>query len=208
MKQNAGFPGRLWEETVKGMKDESGQVIIVTAFSLVAILASVGLAVDVGTMYRARRVLQSAADAGAIAAAVELPYGDATAAAQADAASNGITNGSNGATVTVNNPPLSGPNAGNSAYVEVIASQSESLFFMRALGKTSATVSARAVATLSPSQNCIYTLGTSGTDILINGSDTLTAPNCGIIDDSSYSQALLLNGSVTLTAKSIGVVGN
>src|SRR5208283_2269422 len=117
------------QKTIRTMKGESGQVLILTALCLTVVVSFVGLAVDVGMLYRAERVMQTAADAGAIAAAFELPFGDATAAARADAALNGVTNGSNGATVTVNNPPLSGPNAGNSSYVEVIASQSQTLFF-------------------------------------------------------------------------------
>ena len=193
---------------MKRVNDDCGQVLILTALCLTVLISSLGLAVDVGMLYHAKRLMQTAADAGAIAAAYELPFGDATAAARADAALNGVTNGSNGATVTVNNPPLSGPNAGNSSYVEVIASQSQTLFFLSVLNTSTATVSARAVGTLAASQNCIYTLGKSGTDFLINGSGNLTAASCTIIDDSSNSQALLLNGSATLTAKSIGVVGN
>lgn len=205
---HAGSAGRLSEETLKTIKDDSGQVMILTALGLVLLLGATGLAVDVGTLYRAKRVAQAAADSGAITAAMELPFGDATTAARADASLNGVTNGSNGATVTVNNPPLAGPNAGNASFVEVIASTSQSLFFLNILNKTSTSVNARAVATLSASQNCIYTLGTSGTDFLINGSGYLTASTCSIIDDSSNSQALLLNGSALVTARSIGIVGN
>src|SRR5208283_153114 len=131
-------------KTIRTMKGESGQVLILTALCLVVVVGSVGIAVDVGMLYRAKRIMQTAADAGAIAAGFELPFGDATAAAKADAALNGVTDGSNGATVTVNNPPLSGPNAGNSGYVEVIASQSQPLYFLRVFNKSSATVSARA----------------------------------------------------------------
>jgi hypothetical protein len=54
----------------------------------------------------------------------------------------------------------------------------------------------------------MYTLATSGTGILMNGTVDLTAATCSIIDDSSNSsQALLANGNVTLAARSIGVVG-
>ena len=193
---------------MKRFGDENGQVLIMIALTMVALLGFLGLAADVGIMYWQKRILQAAADSGAIAAAEEIQYGDARAAAQADAALNGVTVGVKGATVAVNNPPLTGPHAGNSSYVEVIASESQPLFFLNILNQNAATIKARAVAAFVPGPYCIYTLNTSGTDFLMNGSNSLTVQNCAIIDDSSSSQAMLINGSDTLDAQSIGIVGN
>ena len=96
---------------------ERGQALLLVVFSMALLLGFVGFAVDVGMLFRTRQVLQTAADSAAIAGAAEINYSDYNAAAQAAATQNGITNGVNGATVTVNYPPLSGPNKGKAGYV-------------------------------------------------------------------------------------------
>jgi Flp pilus assembly protein TadG len=195
---------------MKILRDESGQTLIFVALSMTCILGFVGLATDVGTLFHAKRNVQIAADAAAIAGAAELPYGttDMTTAAQDASAQNGFTNGSNNVVVTVNTPPQAGVYKGVAGYVEAIVTQPQPTFFMKLFKRTSMTVAARAVASNGASNGCIYTLGTSGTDILMNGNVDLTATSCSIIDDSSNaSQALLANGNVTLDAQSIGVVG-
>src|ERR1035437_9302695 len=130
---------------MKLLQDERGQTIILAALCFTMLLGFVALAVDVGLMFRAKRVMQTAADSGAIAGAEELNYADVTAAAQADAARNGVTNGSDGATVAVNNPQLQGPHTGSAGYVEVIVSQSQATYFMNVFSRGSMTVSGRAV---------------------------------------------------------------
>jgi Flp pilus assembly protein TadG len=190
---------------MKILRDESGQTLIFVALGLTCILGLVGVATDVGLLFHFKRNLQIAADSAAVAGAWQLKLSGTTvtSAATAAAAKNGISSG-----VSVHNGPTSGPHTGNAAYVEVIITQSEPLFFARVLGLTSMNVAARAVATNGVSSNCIYTLGASGTDIVMNGTVDLTASSCSIIDDSSdSSSALLANGNVTLDAKSIGVVG-
>ena len=52
-----------------------GQVIVIFAISLVALLAAAGIAFDIGRFYSERRFLQNAADAGALAAANALGQG-------------------------------------------------------------------------------------------------------------------------------------
>lgn len=87
--------------------------------------------------------MQTAADSAAMAAAQELNYGDAVAAGQTDAA----TNGQNGVTATINNPPRSGPNINDVNYVEPIVPQPQSTFFLRALGLQSINVTFRPLTT-------------------------------------------------------------
>lgn len=167
-----------------------------------------GFAVDVGAMFHAKRMLQTAADAAALAGASEMNYGTTTASAKAATAQNGITDGVSGATVTVHNPPTSGPHSGVATFVEVIVSQSEPTFFMKLFHLTSMTVSARAVAGIGPASGCIYTLDPSGIDIGMTGSGSLSMPDCGIVIDSASSNALNLTGSGTIAAQSIGIVGS
>ena len=60
---------------------KNGQTLITVAVVMVVLLAMVGVAFDVGHMYRERRQLQNAADAGALAGAWEICFGDPALAA-------------------------------------------------------------------------------------------------------------------------------
>ena len=84
---------------------------------MVALIGCTGLAVDMGYMEHEKTKMQTAADAAAIAGASVQAGGASviTAAADEDSSLNGFTSGSGGTTVTVNNPPLSGPNSGDRA---------------------------------------------------------------------------------------------
>ncbi len=189
------------------LRDESGQAMVLTLLCMTCLLGFVGLAADVGTLFYAKRNLQIAADSAAIAGAAELNYGDVTAAAQAAAAQNGVTIGTNGGAVTINLTPVSGAYAGQAGYVEAIVSQNQPTFFMKMFGIASQTVTARAVATLGNSHSCIYTLGATGVGIGLTGNADMSLTNCGVVVDSSSNDALSLTGNVTLDAQSIGIVG-
>jgi hypothetical protein len=67
----------LKEEQMNVQKQsrQRGQVLVLVALSLLALLAFVALAIDGGHIYRERRLMQNAADAGALAGAYELCYG-------------------------------------------------------------------------------------------------------------------------------------
>jgi hypothetical protein len=138
---------------------DSGQVLVITALCLVVLLGFLGLATDVGYLRFMKQESQKAADAAAMAGAMEIVNGgDPTTAAQYDAALNGFTHGTDGVSIAVNNPPLSGPNTGESAYVEVIVQDNVPTLFMKVLGRNSGGVAARAVAALTSGPNCIYSL--------------------------------------------------
>ena len=128
-------------------------------------------------------------------------------AGQADATSNGYINGQNGVVVTINNPPLSGPNAGKSGYVEAIVSRPEPTFFLRVLGMTTVTIQARAVSNVGNGPNCIYVLDPSASSaVSFNGNINLQS-NCGMLVDSTSSSGLYVNGNVNITEPQTGVVG-
>jgi len=167
-----------------------------------------GLAVDVGTLFRAKRILQTAADAGAIAGTAELYYNDWESAAKAAAAQNGVTDGTNGYTVVAHNPPQSGAHTTSTKFVEVIATQAAPTFFMKLFHITSMNVSARAVSGNGPGSSCIFTLDASGNDIGLSGSGDLNMPDCGILVNSASSNALTISNNANLTAQSIGIVGS
>jgi Flp pilus assembly protein TadG len=203
-------PTPHWGRVMRRLKDESGQVLVLTVLSMSLLIGFLALAVDVGTLFRAKRLMQTAADSAAIAGAQEYPYGDWNAAAVAAAAQNGVVV-ANGDVVTVNPKPLSGPFIGQNGYVEVIVSQRQPTFFAKiftgSMFRNSVAVTARAVATLGQNQNCVYTLGATGQDVSVTGNAAISIAKCGIVDDSSSSNALSITGNATLDAKMIGIVG-
>ncbi len=192
----------------KRLVDESGQALVITALCMTCLLGFVAIAADVGIMLREKRLAQIAADGAAIAGAADLSYGNATTSARAAAAQNGFTNGSGGATVTVNAPPSFGAYATQQGYVEVIISQAQPTLFMGLFGRSSMTVAARAVAANGPGTGCIYALSSSGPAITGSGGASLSDPSCGVIVDSSSNNGLSLSGGASISVKSIGIVGS
>src|SRR5438477_8400619 len=105
---------------------EEGQAVVLFAIMMLALLFAVGLAIDAGQLYSAKRAEQEAADAAAFAGAVVLYQqgtgAEAIAAARSDALTNGYVSGggcllaspgpcydaATQTTVTGNWPPLSG----------------------------------------------------------------------------------------------------
>ncbi len=184
-----------------------GQVIVLVCISLVAMMGMIGVVTDFSFMQHQKNMMQTAADSAAMAGSEELAYGDQVAAGKADAAINGYTDGANSVSVTINNPPSTGPNAANSAYVEAIVSKPEPTYFMRALGVGTLTVSARAVAYEGSGPNCIYVLNPSAPGAFSANGNVDVSSGCGLLVDSSSSSGLSVVGNVSITAPSIGVVG-
>jgi Flp pilus assembly protein TadG len=89
-----------------GRGQERGQVVVIFALALVALVAMVGLVLDGGSAFAQRRDQQNAADLAALAGANDyLLTSDSAAAfvrARAVASQNGFTDGANGVTVNVN----------------------------------------------------------------------------------------------------------
>jgi hypothetical protein len=179
------------------------------------------LGVDVGMLFHAKRNVQIAADAAATAAAVDYLYKGSTTSAQAagKAAStqNGITDGSGGASVTINTPPVYGPNAGASGVFEAIVTDPNPTIFMSgfsalfnqgASSLSSVTVAARAVAGVIPGTTCLYLTNASGAAFSSQGNATINASGCGIYVNSSSNDAMSTNGnSVSITAGYVNVAG-
>jgi Flp pilus assembly protein TadG len=71
---------RFCGNRVQALGDQSGQALVLVAFSMVDLIGFVGLAIDVGNAYVTQRELQKAADAAALAGAQELPNAAAAVA--------------------------------------------------------------------------------------------------------------------------------
>jgi hypothetical protein len=184
-----------------------GQVIVLVCVSLIAIMGMIAVVTDFSFLQDQRNMMQTAADSAAMAGSEELNYGDQVAAGRADAASNGYTNGTGSVTVAINNPPTLGPNTSNSAYVEAIVTKSEPTYFLRVLGVSTVSVSARAVAYEGNGPNCIYVLNPSASNAMSASGSASVTSGCGVLVDSTASNGLAITGNATITAPTIGVVG-
>lgn len=126
---------------------ERGQVLVIFALALVAIVAMTGLVLDGGSTFVQRRSMQNVADAAALAGAYDYVNNansaSAIAAAQAAAAANGYTNGSNGVVVNVS---LSGPDSDGATYVTASITKPHPNSFSGIVGMASWNVSTTAQA--------------------------------------------------------------
>jgi hypothetical protein len=210
---------------------ESGQVIVFTCLSMGVLLGFMGLAIDVGRIFRARRDLQLAADAAATAAALDYHYNlsvtSARTAGRAASSANGYTNGTvvgpGTVQVTISMPPSRGPfaSAGYSSYAEALVEAPQAGMFMGYLGFPSFNVGARAVAGNPPGKGCMFVVG-SGPDTLdlkgkysiagmSGGQPTCTAgqqQTCGIYVASTDAAAVKVTGNAgCVNANFVDVAG-
>jgi hypothetical protein len=181
--------------------------MILVSVAVIAIMGMIGVVADVGYLQHQRNMMQTAADSAAMAGAEELNYGDLVAAGKADAATNGYTDGQGSVSVTINNPPSTGPNTASSGYVEAIVSKPEPTYFLRVLGLGSITVSARAVADNGNGPNCIYAMDPTASGAMSANGNASIQSTCGLLIDSSSASALTAGGNSSISAPSIEVVG-
>lgn len=186
-----------------------GQILVLSALSMVVLMGFAAVAIDIGSLWNTKRRMQTAADAAAVAGARELKNGnDPVAAARLDASQNGFTHSSNGIVVTVNHPPKIGGYSADNTAVETVISQARPTFFMRVLKINSVAVSARAVARAGKSNGCIWIMDPSANNALVvSGSGSITS-SCSIQVNSSSSDAMNLSGGACITGPTVNIVGN
>jgi Putative Flp pilus-assembly TadE/G-like len=202
-------------------RNQRGQVVILMALSIFAILGVAALAIDGSFMYEKRNRLHAAADAAAKSAALEVRRGNfSQPSLQAFAEEEVEAMGFDPSIVlSVNCPPATGPYAGGScgttsSYVEVIVGESTPTFFANVLGFASMTPTARAVAGSADDSDCIITLGTSGTGLKMRSGAEINSPTCSISVNSPAAgggappaYGIDLCCGAQITSSSIGVVG-
>jgi Flp pilus assembly protein TadG len=185
---------------------EEGQAVVLFAILMLALLFAVGLAIDAGQLYSAKRTEQEAADAAAFAGAVVLYQqgtgADAIAAARSDALTNGYSSGAcapstpgpcvdaaTQTTVTVNWPPLAGTYAGNTKHVEV-------------------EITRQVKTSLVPAQaafNPVRARGVAGSEPLNNGYAIMAlnrSNQCGSFNASPGAEMYLYGGGILVNSTS------
>jgi hypothetical protein len=177
-------------------------------------LGFIGMATDVGSLFKDKRTLQTAADHAAIMGALNLGSSNWQTIATNATTVDGYTNGSNGVTVTVPATP-NWPSSNfyhQANYVEVTITKTEPTIFLALFGHPSITVLARAVATNQGAGNgCVYTLNTSGVGLKVQGDPGIDAPTCAFNVASGDDNAVVEIGNGCqgcIQTSSISVVGN
>ncbi len=121
-------------------RDESGQSLILFALGLAVLLGMAAMTIDVGLAYVARRDMQNATDAAALAGADLLLEGQSSGLAKNAARDLALQNGYDGTAadvkVTINLPPTSGPHSGDSDFIEVIIAHPIDTVLASAFGLT------------------------------------------------------------------------
>jgi Flp pilus assembly protein TadG len=208
---------RVWRE-------ESGQILPITAMCLALLLGMLAIAIDVGQLLYVRRQMQTLADSLALAGANEIAQCSGTAdcsimqaATSAAATEDGYSSytsspncgavAATGLTISVNNPPCaiaSDPNNGSKSYVEVVVTMQQNAFFAGFLGFSKIPISARAESGGASSNTpCVGLTGTSGEVLNIN-SGTLTMSNCALSFNASTAT---INNCNNINAKAVNLPG-
>jgi len=199
---------RLWS------REDRGQALFIIAAALGGLLLGIGLALDTGQLFVARRAAQTAADAGAWAGATILYSGGSAAqartAAADDATRNGYTDGGF-ISVTTASPPTSGTYANDPGYIEVtITEQVLTRFLFGASGgRTAVTVHAVAgVARSGTGQAVIVTRSSGSATFRLLSSTRFTITGGGTNTNTTNNNAISIGSGGQLTATFHRVTGN
>src|SRR6266571_2914981 len=179
----------LW---IRFGRDQSGNYAVLTALTAPVLLGIAGLGTEVGVWSVKHQTMQSAADSGAVSAAVAyyIQGNNSNLSVQANAVASpyGFVNGTNGVTVTVNQPPKSGTHTTTAGAVEVIITQPQTRLFSAMWDSQSMTLSARAVAIPASSwggTGCVAALsGSASGAIGTQGNAQIALNNCSMFDNS------------------------
>ncbi len=199
---------RRWTGALVG--DRAGGVLIYTAIVTPTLLGFTGLSVDVGLWQANKRVVQAAVDAAAIAGVLEVKRAGANgliqAAAERDAATNGY-NADGGDVLIFRYPPETGLAIGDMSAIEVIIQRTAATFFSRLFLPNAVTISARAVARFDIDDTCIWSLNPTMRGAVRIAGGAQVQLGCGILINSSDTEALSQSGSSCLSASRLKVAG-
>ncbi|MEP6508001.1 MAG: pilus assembly protein TadG-related protein [Gemmatimonadales bacterium] len=194
-----------------GRAERKGAVLALVAVSTVGLLSLLALAIDGGALQREKRLIQTAADAGALAGAVEIfrnRTDSVSFAANSETSRNGFANGANGNTITVTWPSTSARYSG-SKFVTVEVSRVVPTNLANIFGQNAVTVRATATAGIVLAEYCFIVLDPTGNHTLeVNNQAKLIGSGCGIDVNSTSATGAYASGQAQISAPSIGVSGS
>ncbi len=186
---------------------------------MIGLIGITGLAIDGSRAYSDRRQAQNAADTAALAASLSNVRGDTnwSAVGLERAASNGYDNNGTTNIVNVYNPPVEGPYAGDTQYVQVIITSHLGTLFGRVVGIEQVTNTVQAVARVDPPEftemyfgNAIVGLAPHECKaVKYQGNANTTLKGGGLFVNSDCKDAAFFNNSsaAVLKAPSLNAVG-
>jgi Putative Flp pilus-assembly TadE/G-like len=190
-----------------------GNIAALTALMMPAIIGTAGLASDTIQWTLTKRMMQRAADSGAIAGAYALSQATTNGAAAARTAALADIARNDGFTMTVapviNSPATSGSFRDSTSAVEVTLATNMQLPFSGFILTGGMPISARAVAEIVGNGDyCVLALeNTNTTGIPIGGNATVNL-GCGMMSNAPSTSSILASGSSVVTASPVAAVGN
>ena len=186
-------------------KDEGGNVLTLMGLSMIPLIGTLGLAVDVAQWISWKRDLRSAADSAAMAGGLELKNGGD--AEEVDAVVRNVLGRNTQHSYiieAVETPPTAGEFAGDASMVRVVLTTSTKLPFSSMFLTTAPTIRVESVAQASSEvANCMIALATTGTALSIGGSSSVDM-NCGLQSNSDFDATT----SDSIVAGALSAVGN
>jgi hypothetical protein len=187
--------GRIGSALRRLIGDRRGNVAIVAAMALPAMMGSFGVGTEVASWYASQHAMQNAADSAALAAASNASANYATEA-KAVAAQYGFTDGQNGVSVTASNAATC-PAGGSTCY-SVTISKAQPLLLAQFVGyggdatlagAPAKMIRAVAIATQGVIQRpyCVVALGQMGTPIQANGVPNANLSGCNLMSNGDAS---------------------
>ena len=215
MKKEGQNPSKAGSLRRKGVLLVTGAMLLTGLFGVLAI------ATDVGYFLYLKRRIQAATDASVMAAVQGFRRGDCSSPSSSDCKTlvkdyalegterNGFKDGVNNITVTVNQPPASGPYSTNDRVVEVITCQLHPTFFMPIMGTYEATACARASAGLiGEGGGCIYALNrTEPKSLHVHSTMATLDAQCEIVINSADPGGLTVDSGSCMRGESIHATG-
>lgn len=201
-----GFLGRRLR------KSRQGNVAALTAMMMPVLIGTAGLASDTIQWTLTKRMMQRAADSGAIAGAYALSQSAGANDTVRQAALRDITqNGGFSMNIApvINNPATSGSFRDATSAVEVVLATQMRLPFSGFILDDGVRISARAVAEIVGNGDyCVLALeNTDTTGIPIGGSATVNL-GCGMMSNAPSTNSVIANGAALVTASPVAAVGN
>lgn len=229
MKSRHTFRGELGQALCRASDEQHGQAMVFVVLCMTVLIGFIGMGVDMGHFHYVQRNMQTAADAAALAAAMEVRICGGVencaamqAAAQDALTENGytinnfITNCSaqpgTGLTLMIDNPSCDNPSDPNSGpqklnYVEAVITNHVPTYFGRIVGINSVTLTTRAEAERGIGGPCIYALDPTGAAAINLAVGVLVNSKCGIVDESNNADALNCLIGLGISAPSLNVTG-
>jgi Flp pilus assembly protein TadG len=200
---------------VRLLRDEAGSYLIYMTLLMPVLIGVAGLGTEGGLVLYTHQTLQGAADSAAVSAAKAYalnpsitPAGLLTQA-EAITATYGFVDGTNGVTITVNNPPTMGPYTANSNAIEVTVRKSHTALFSILARLSQINISSSAVA-IAP-RNCLLALDpTAAGAVTVDFLAAINLDACGLFSNSNSARAIqanILGFIIGSNGATIGTVG-